>query len=107
MDLSQISKKGFRKTWAWTIALSLMIVATAASLGRATTNVRGALTEKPDLAIFLLLPEEGITSITVLRETPTQRDYLAKTSHGPMLIILKKGEQKWFVATKEPLREER
>lgn len=76
-----------------------------ASLARAGYNFRAALTEKPDIAIYLLLPEEGITGTTLLREESDRRDYLVQTSDGPKLVILKKGEEQWFVSEVEKLRE--
>lgn len=85
------------------MALSLFIVVSASLLGRAAHNFRAALTDKPDLAVYLLLPEEHITTMELLREEPLQRDYLAQTASGPTLIVLKKGQREWFVSHTERL----
>lgn len=85
--------------------LSILIVVAASLLGRASYNFKAALTEKPDVAVYLLLPDEEIGYTTLLRETETQRDYLAETKDGQKLITLKKGEEEWFVSTVERLHE--
>lgn len=74
-------------------------------LGRAAHNFQAALTQKPDVAIYLLLPDEEIGRTTLLRETETERDYLADTKDGPKLIRLKKGDKVWFVSFTERLHE--
>lgn len=78
----------------------------AAALGRATHNFSAALTDKPDVAIYVLLPDEGIRDTTLLRETEKERDYLAETKDGPKLIKLRRGEQEWFVSLIEELHGE-
>lgn len=103
--ISHLSKRGYARTIGWAIALSGIIVISAAGLGRAAINLRGALTEKPDVAIYLLLPDEGIGTTTLLREKDNERDYLAETAEGPKLIKLKRGPTQWFVAEMELLRE--
>lgn len=105
MDILNISKKRFTQTIIWAIVGSLLVVVVAAAIGRATINLKAALTDKPDIAIYLLLPDEGIRTVEVLRETETQRDYLAHTKNGTKLVILKKGEGKWYVSDVEVLRE--
>ena len=105
MDIADISRRGFTKTVLWALGASIIVVGGAAALGRATMNLNGALTDKPDIAVYLLLPEEGITKVTLLRERETERHYLVETKEGPKLIILKKGEKEWYVAQEEKLRE--
>lgn len=82
-----------------------MIVIVAAGLARATLNMNAALIEKPDIAIYLLLPEEEIRAVDLLRETEQQRDYLAETKEGPKLIILRHGKEEWYVESMELLHE--
>jgi hypothetical protein len=98
-----LSPKRYAHTMFWAILVSALIVSLAATLARASFNVTAALTEKPDIAIYLLLPEEKIGSTTLLRQTNDQRDYLAETKDGPKLIRLKKGANRWFVDLKETL----
>lgn len=105
MDITRLSRRGFSHTVLWVLLASVLVVGGAAALGRAAINFNGALTDKPDIAIYLLLPDEGITKVTLLRETETERHYLAETKEGPKLIILKKGEKEWYVSQNEKLRE--
>ena len=105
MDITRLSPRGFSHTVLWVVLASIVVVGGAAALGRATINLDGALTDKPDIAVYLLLPDEGITGVTLLREKENERHYLVQTKDGPKLIILKKGEKEWYVAQEEKLRE--
>lgn len=105
MDLSGLSHHRFLSTIGWAIVLSAVIVTIAAFLARATLNLKAALTDKPDLAIYLLLPDEEIGQTTLLREHESERDYLAETKEGPKLVKLRKGEEQWYVAHIEKLHE--
>ncbi len=89
------------------IVVSAVIVTAAAALGRAVHNLQGAVTMKPDLAPYMLLPEERIGDLSLLRSTETERHYLAQTKSGPKLIVLKLSAEKkeWTVSTVESLRE--
>ena len=100
MDLSS---HRFHHTARWAILVSVIIVVMASFLARATMNVNAALTDKPDIALYLLLPEEHIGRSSILKEEEKQRDYLADTKDGPKLIILKRGEKQWYVASMEKL----
>lgn len=100
-----LSPRNYRHTVLWSVFLCIMIVVAAALLGRATKNFKAALTEKPDVAIYLLLPDEGIGQTTLLRDNETERDYLAETDEGPKLIKLKRGEAEWYVSLIEPLHQ--
>jgi len=94
------------RTVVWAVFLCFSIVVCTAFLGRATHNFKAALTDKPDVAIYLLLPEEGLGQTTLLRETEITRDYLAETKDGQKLIKLEKGRGGlWEVAVIEGLRE--
>ena len=105
MDIRKLPRRHFLHTVVWGVIASIVVVGGAAGVGRATINLRSALTDKPDIAIYLLLPEEEIGKTTLLRESETERDYLAETKDGQKLIILKKGEKEWYVSSVEPLRE--
>jgi len=104
MDIANISKQRFAQTITLAVFGSVFIVVVAAGIGRATLNLNAALTDKPDIAIYMLLPDEEIHSIEVLRETEIQRDYLAHTKNGDKLVILKKGEKEWYVSLVENLK---
>lgn len=103
MHIHLLSVSRYRLTMFWAMLFSLLIVGLAATLARASYNVTAALTEKPDIAIFLLLPEEQITQTTLLREHTDERDYLAETKDGPKLIRLKRGPNEWYVEFQEQL----
>ena len=100
-----LTHRGYRETVLWAAFSCLAIVAGAAAFARASHNFSAALTDKPDLAIYLLLPEEDIGYSALIREQETERDYLAETKDGPKLIKLKMGEKEWFVSRVETLRE--
>jgi hypothetical protein len=102
-----LSKLRFRHHLLWSILMSCLIVAIAATIGRATLNLRGALTlEDPTLAVFMLRPDDGITDVTILRANQTAVDVLAETPTGPKWMQLKKGEHgQWFIVNETELRE--
>jgi hypothetical protein len=106
MHTNFIQNLRLHHTLLWTIAASALVVMTAAGLARATLNMAAALTEKPDLAVYLLLEEEKPTNSVLLRESEKERDYLVETESGPKLAKLKKGEEKWYVSKVEDLRSE-
>lgn len=106
MEINRISRGRFLSTVGWGLGASILIVGIAAGLGRATLNLGAALTDKPDIAIYLLLPDEEIGKIDVLREEENEIHYLAQTKNGPKLVILKKGEHEWYVSLVEKLHEE-
>lgn len=98
MEIHRISRKRYLSTVLWAVIACLVIVGSAAGLGRAAKNFHAALTEKPDIAIYMLLPDEGISSVELLRESEDERNYLAETTEGPKYIKLKKGSREWFVS---------
>jgi len=104
MDIHKISRRRFTHTVTWAVVGSILIVAIAAGVARATLNLNAALIDKPDIAIYLLLPDEGITTVDVLRTTETQRDYMVETNEGPKLVILRKGEVEWYVEEVDSLK---
>ncbi len=100
-----LSRPRYTSALFWAYVVSGVIVIATAFLGRAALNFRAALVEKPDIAIYLLLPEDNISGAELLRETETERDYVAQTPTGPELIKLRKGERQWEVVYREPLHE--
>jgi hypothetical protein len=94
----------FTHTYAWALLFSCLVVALAATLARATLNLAGALGNKPDLAVLLLLPEEDISHATHLRTKGDEREYLVMTKEGPKLVKLHKGKEQWFVREVVELR---
>jgi hypothetical protein len=101
-----LSRRNYMRTVVWAFFLCFSIVICASLLGRATHNFKAALTEKPDVAIYLLLPDEELGQTTLLRETETVRDYLAETKDGQKLIKLDKNQDgMWEVALIERLHE--
>src|SRR5688572_30245790 len=96
INIHHLNPYHFSRTVVWSICASILVVVFASGLARATRNFNAALTEKPDVALYILLPEEGITTSKVLREQPTERDYLANTKDGPKLIRLSRGPQQWY-----------
>lgn len=106
INIHHLSHRRFFRTVLWAVIASAFIVTAAAGLGRAARNFEAALTDKPDVAVYLLLEDENITTSTVLREQPNERDYLVETKSGPMLVKLKRGAQHWYVSSQESLRAE-
>jgi hypothetical protein len=107
-EIPKLSETRFANTVLVSIVASALIVAVAASLGRAMHNLQGALSAdygKPELALQLLLPDEGITDTTILRSTETEQHILAETRNGPKLVKLEIRDGRWAVAEVEPLRE--
>lgn len=107
INFHHLPQRRFMHTVLWAVVASTAIVIAASGLARAARNFEAALTDKPDVALYLLLPDEGITRSTILRELPNERDYLAETDEGPKLIKLKRGAQQWFVSSVELLRDGR
>ncbi|MBU0766794.1 hypothetical protein KKF55_03355 [Patescibacteria group bacterium] len=105
MEIHRISRKRYLHTMFWAVLCSMFVVSVMATLGRASYNFSAALTDKPDIAIYVLLPEEEITSVEILRDKGDERHYLAETKNGPKLVILKMGNKEWFVSQVEELRE--
>ena len=101
-----LSAKRYGHTVTWAICLSVLIVCVSAYLGRATHNFKAALTDKPDVALYLLLPNEHLTTTTLLQanKADTERSYLADTDHGPELIKMHRNKL-WVVDTIDPLHE--
>lgn len=99
------------------LLISAAVVCGAALLGRATLNLKAALTDKPDLAVYLLLRDhqENVHGATLLRESTGstlsgtiryKRDYLVETDKGPRLVRIEKDntdDSKWFVVQETTL----
>ncbi len=106
MHISLLSKKGYRITMFWALLLSTLIVSISATLARATLTLSGALVEKPDIAIYLLMEQQEVGRTELLRDDKTIRDYLAETKDGPKLVRLKRGPNQWYIEMEESLHED-
>lgn len=107
MNIQFLTREQYLKTVAITFVVSMLIVTAAAFLGRATLNLKAALTtmDKPDIAVMLLMGDKDVESSVLLRDSESSRDYLVETKEeGPQLVTLKKGETTWYVSEKEVLR---
>lgn len=105
MEIDRISRWRYASTIIWAVAGSLGIVAVTAGLARATLNVKGALVEKPEIAVYMLLPEVAITKVEILEEFENQKDLLVYTKTGKLLVIMKKGNSEWYIAEQENLHD--
>lgn len=106
LDVHRLSSARFQHTVFWALILNVIIIVLAALLGRAALNLRAAISDKPDIAVYLLLPDAGITSVHVLREGETDRDYLAETASGSLFVRLHKGtDREWSVSETQFLHE--
>ncbi|PIP64955.1 hypothetical protein COU77_04105 [Candidatus Peregrinibacteria bacterium CG10_big_fil_rev_8_21_14_0_10_49_16] len=103
MELHTLHRNKYVGTVFWALVLCVTIVTVASFLGRAARNLNAAVIDKPDIAIYLLLPEEHIFATTLLKEEEKERHYIAETSDGPLFVKLVKGEREWYVATVEKL----
>ena len=104
-NVGNLTMKAYQNAVVWALVLSLSVVIAAAMLGRAARNMQAALVDKPDIAIYFLLEEEHLGKTTLLRvsDDEMQRDYLAETEDGTMLVQLRKGAEQWYVAKTERL----
>ena len=106
MDFAFVSRFRYAHTITWALLLSSLIVGAAATIARAGVNLRGALTaEDGSLAVMLLLPQERISDVTLLRASSDTQEFLAETKSGPKVIRLKRGLKQWFVEEEVALRE--
>lgn len=106
MDIYRISRQRYLTTIAWAVLGSAFIVGIAAALGKATLNLHAALTDKPDIGIYVLLEDDGVTNAELLREREDQRDYLVETASGKELVKLKLNtDGEWYIAEREQLHE--
>ncbi|TSC80352.1 MAG: hypothetical protein G01um101425_6 [Candidatus Peregrinibacteria bacterium Gr01-1014_25] len=106
-NVGALTANAFRNTIVWALVLSMTIVACAAMLGRAARNMQAALVDKPDIAIYFLLPDEELGKTTMLRESEDgkTREYLAESKDGQLLVTLKRGQEQWYVSRTERLHE--
>ncbi len=106
LDFAFVSRFRAIHTMTWALLLSCLIVAAAATIGRATVNLRGALTaEDASLAVMILLPDEKISDVKMIKASSDTQEFLAETKDGPKLIRMKRGETQWFVQEMVTLRE--
>lgn len=101
-----LSSRRYGHTVLWSIFLCVAIVCATAMLGRAAHNFKAALTDAPDVAIYLLLPDEKLGNTTLLHanKEDTERAYLAETATGPKLIKIRKNKE-WMIDLIEPLHD--
>ena len=90
----------------WLLIAGATVIIVISLLARAQLNLHAALTDKPDLAVMILLPEEGITNVSLLRGMELERDYVVETHEGPKFVKLRKTGDKWYIAEMEKLRED-
>ncbi len=81
----------------------ILIVAAAALLGKAMVNIQAALINKPDVGIYLLLPELELGQTELLRDMGDERDYWADSNKGELLVHLEKKGNEWVVGSYEEL----
>lgn len=105
-DITRLSRWRYSHTILWAVGISLLIVGITAGLGRAALNLKAALTDKPDVGIYLLLPNEEISEVTVLREFENERDYLVQTKEGAKFVKLLRVAGEWEIGEIEVLRGE-
>ncbi len=105
MEIHRISRVRYIATIIWAVFLSVTVVGAMSFLARGSLNLKAALTDTPDLALYLLLPDEEISSEELLRELDDEMHYLVETKDGPKLVKLKRIKDEWTVMELEPLRE--
>jgi len=105
-DISLASPRNFRIAVLWTLILGAAIVIIFTLIAKASLNVQGALTEKPDIAVLILLQEEGVEGreAILLRDLGLERDYVVETATGSLFVKLHKNGGIWQIAESEPLR---
>ncbi|MFA6259583.1 MAG: hypothetical protein WCX29_03160 [Candidatus Peribacteraceae bacterium] len=104
MDIHHLSQHRFREMSIWMILAATAIIVAFALLARASLNLHAALTDKPDLAMYILMPETRIQKIDLLRDHGKERDYLVTTATGSLFVKLQKSDGKWNIIEQEPLR---
>ena len=105
MSIYKLTRRRYLHTAFFAFLMCATIVGGTAVLGRVTLNLSAALTDKPDIAIYLLLPEEELGQTTLLRELEDERHYYAETAEGPKIVKLQKVDGEWTVESVEKLRE--
>ena len=106
LDFAFVSHFRYAHTMVWAVLLSVLIVGLAATIGRASVNLRGALTDEDgSLAVMLLLPEKNIREVTLVKASADTQEFLVEADDGPELVRLKRGEKEWFVEEEVTLRE--
>ncbi len=106
MDIRFTSSRHFSRLVVWMLIAGATVIIVIALLARAQLNLQAALTDKPDLAVMILLPEEGIKEVSLLRDLGLERDYLVETNSGLKFVKLRKTGGKWHVAEVNRLRED-
>ena len=100
-----VSGGRFTHTVMWGLLLSAIVIVLASLMARSALNLEAAVTNKPDLAVIILLPEENITDVELMRDRGKERDYLVETKDGPKYVKLIKSDGEWRVGEIEQLHE--
>ena len=106
MDIRHVSPVRFKDTAVLALIAGATVIIIVSLAARANLNLKAAITDNPDLAIYVLLPEERIDEIELLRDQELERDYLVETKEGPKFVKLRKIGGEWRVAEVDPLRED-
>ena len=105
VDIGLVSKGRFTHSVVWALIFSAAVIIGASIIARSALNLRAAVSDKPDLAIILLLPEEEITEVELMRDRGKERDYLVETKDGPKYVKMIKADGEWQVEEVEQLHE--
>ncbi len=105
MDIRHVSPVRFKDATVFALIAGAAVVIVVSLAARANLNLKAAVTDNPDLAIYVLLPEEKIDEIRLLRDQERERDYLVETKEGPKFVKLRKIDGEWRVAEVDSLRE--
>jgi len=101
-----VSTGRFTHTVMWGLLLSAIVIVMASVMARSALNLKAAVTDNPDLAIILLLPDEEISNVELMRDRGKERDYLVETKDGSKYVKLIKSDGEWAVGDLEQLHED-
>jgi hypothetical protein len=108
MQIHETSARTFRAVVILAVIAGTAVIIAFSLISRAQLNLKAALTDKPDIAVLLLMEEMGaeVTDSELLRDLGNERDYLVETSgSGTLFIKLRKAGEEWHIAEQTPLHE--
>ena len=105
VGIEYVSKGKFTHTFVWGLLFSAAVIILASVMAKSALNLKAAVTDKPDLAVIILLPDEGISNVELMRDRGKERDYLVETKDGPKYVKLIKAGEEWRVSKVERLHE--
>ena len=112
MHISFLSTWRYTHTMAWALLLSLLIVGIAATIGRATIKLRGALTDEDGTLAVMMLSKKKISSIEMvkagmdpLKDDVQMQEFLTETEDGPELVRASRVDGKWEITQEINLHE--